>query len=147
MTLKASIHEGFRGFAGTTNETVPADRDLTRLWAQCRSCCDQTVHWARAGQTEIGGLDQMVIGVNKDRTMSKNSKYFAPPFTTSMYLDVFISSFKIYIIHVDDDLIRRADYGLTSECPTNGLGAFRSDLPTQAGQLSVGENRLTYRSE
>jgi hypothetical protein len=43
---------------------VPADRDLTRLWAQCRSCCDQTVHWARAGQTEIGGLDQMVIGVN-----------------------------------------------------------------------------------
>ncbi len=41
-----------------------ADRDLTSLWAQCRSCCDQTVHWARAGQTEIGGLDQMVIGVN-----------------------------------------------------------------------------------
>jgi hypothetical protein len=79
--------------------------------------------------------------------MSKNSKYLAPPFTTSMYLDVFISSFKMYIIHVDDDLIRRADFGLTSECTTNGLGTFRSALPTQAGQFSVGENRPTYRSE
>jgi predicted ABC-type ATPase len=53
-----------RDFLPAEAQTACADRDLTSLWAQCRSCCDQTVHWARAGQTEIGGLDQMVIGVN-----------------------------------------------------------------------------------
>ena len=49
---------------------------------------DRTVNWARAGQTEIGDLDQMVIGVNTQVASFSGDSLQGKPYTRGRHFKI-----------------------------------------------------------
>ena len=51
---------------------------------------------------------------------------------------------RLNLLEVDDDLIRGADFSLTSASPMNGLLSARSALLPSVGQIVVGGNNVKF---